>query len=108
LFKKTEKNSRFLSDYRGYLVRKKNFRRKNIVVSLQSLIRGYLSRLRFKKRLDIKIKEHKLKNAEKLIDRIKTIQSHWRGHEIRKVYKELKLDHQTRAMQIGYFNQQVK
>ena len=89
------------------MVRKKNLLRKNIIVLLQSLIRGHLSRLRFKKCLDIKIKENKLKNAEKLIDRIKTIQSHWRGHEIRKVYKELKLDHQTKAMQIGYFNQQV-
>ena len=81
--------------------------RKNLIVSLQSLIRGYLSRVRFKTRLESKIKDRKLKNAQQLMDRIKIIQSHWRGHEIRKVYKELKLDHYTKAMQVGYFNQQV-
>lgn len=53
------------------------------------------------------MKNKKQDNYERLMKRIKTIQSHWRGHEIRKVYRELKLDRNTKAMQVGYFNQQV-
>lgn len=78
------------------------------IIGLQALIRGYLIRLKFKKQLETRAINAKQKGYERIVQRIKTIQSHWRGREIRKVYKELKLDRHTKAMQIGYFNQQIE
>ena len=88
-------------------MRTRNSAKRNFLISLQALIRGYLARLKFKKIIENKLHLEKQKNYAKLIDRVKSIQSHWRGHEIRKVYRVLKLDSQTKAMQLGYFNQQV-
>ena len=82
--------------------------KQKVVVGIQSVARGYLTRLRFKTILEEKVTTSNQKSYERIMQRIKTIQSHWRGHEIRKVYKELKLDRHTKAMQVGYFNQQIE
>ena len=49
----------------------------------------------------------KEKNFEKLVNSVQTIQNHWRGYAIRKVFKDLKLDKATKSMQLDYFCQQV-
>lgn len=46
-------------------------------------------------------------NYEALLKSVKIIQSHWRGYAIRKLYRDLKLDMATKAMQFGYFCEQV-
>ena len=63
--------------------------------------------MRFKQKTLEKSKSDKEKNFEKLLKSVKTIQNHWRGYAIRKVYRDLKLDKATKAMQLDYFCQQV-
>lgn len=46
-------------------------------------------------------------NYDLLIKSAKTIQSYWRGYAIRKLYRDLRLDMATKAMQFGYFCEQV-
>lgn len=46
-------------------------------------------------------------NYDLLLKSVKTIQSHWRGYAIRKLYRDLRLDMATKAMQFGYFCEQV-
>lgn len=46
-------------------------------------------------------------NYEILLKSVKTIQSHWRGYAMRKIYRDLRLDMATKAMQFGYFCEQV-
>ena len=46
-------------------------------------------------------------NYDLLIKSAKTIQSHWRGYAMRKLYRDLRLDMATKAMQFGYFCEQV-
>lgn len=46
-------------------------------------------------------------NYDLLLKSVRTIQSHWRGYAIRKLYRDLKLDMATKAMQFGYFCEQV-
>ena len=63
--------------------------------------------MRFKEKTLEKTRIDNEKNFEKLLKSVKTIQNHWRGYAIRKVYRELKLDKATKAMQLDYFCQQV-
>ena len=97
--------------YRGYRVRKLNKELKECKSKaaslLQAQIRGYLARIRYKKKTMEKNKSDKQMHYDKLVKSIRTIQSHWRGYAIRKVYKELKVDRATKSMQFGYFCQQV-
>lgn len=75
---------------------------------MQAQIRGYLARKRFKKLIgQIRQKERSKITSERYMKSIRTIQSFWRGFAVRKVYKELKLDKATKAMQFGYFCEQV-
>lgn len=98
--------------YRGYRVRKLNKELKECKSKaaslLQAQIRGYLARIRYKKKTMERNKYEKHQNYDKLLRSIKTIQSHWRGYAVRKVYKELKLDRATKSMQFGYFCQQIE
>lgn len=124
-------------DYRGYRVRRLNKELKECKSKaaslLQAQIRGYLARLKFK-RMTMERNEtgvgaprpsqqqqqqqqansfNNINNAanrinyEALLKSVKTIQSHWRGYAIRKLYRDLKLDMATKAMQFGYFCEQV-
>jgi hypothetical protein len=82
---------------------------------LQAQIRGYLARLKFKKLAIEKCaaaKPPKNNNGSRLnydllLKSVRTIQSHWRGYSIRKLYRDLRLDMATKAMQFGYFCEQV-
>ena len=69
---------------------------------------GYLARTRYKEKTLEKSRSDKEKNFEKLLNSVKTIQNHWRGYAIRKVYRDLKLDKATKTMQLDYFCQQVR
>lgn len=46
-------------------------------------------------------------NYERVLKAVRTIQSHWRGYVIRKLYRDLRVDMATKAMQFGYFCEQV-
>ena len=63
--------------------------------------------MRYKQKISEKDKAEKEKSFEKLLKSVRTIQNHWRGYAMRKVYKDLKLDKATKTMQLDYFCQQV-
>jgi myosin-3 len=117
--------------YRGYRVRKLNKELKECksraASLLQAQIRGYLARLRFKKMAMehkmVKTGELRLLSNQQLmvggngnqrvqldllLKSVRTIQSHWRGYVMRKIYRDLRIDIATKAMQFGYFCEQVK
>lgn len=99
---------------------------------LQAQIRGYLARQKFKRMMSernlvankpskvVKQTSDELSNNsinnnssqsrinyDLLLKSVKTIQSHWRGYSMRKLYRDLRLDIATKAMQFGYFCEQV-
>ncbi len=100
------------SFWRGYRVRKLNKElvecKSKAASLLQAQIRGYLARLKYnhKKTLGKDISNDF--GYEKIIKAVRTIQSHWRGYSMRKLYRDLKLDRATKSMQFGYFCQQIE
>ena len=76
-------------------------------VMIQSQIRGYLARVHYRNELLTRKDNEKKQILERIRAAIQTIQSHWRGYAIRKVYNQLKLERAIRDMQINYFHQQV-
>ena len=74
---------------------------------IQTQIRGYLARIHYRKELLAYKDNEKKQIIERIKSAIQTIQSHWRGYTIRKVYNQLKLERSIRDMQINYFHQQV-
>ncbi len=76
-------------------------------IIIQTQVRGYLARIRYKRDLEINKINEKKRIFEKLHQSVKTIQSCWRGYAIRKLYNQIKLENALKKMQVNYFHQQV-
>jgi myosin heavy subunit len=76
--------------------------RNRAIIRLQSHVRAYLARQKYKCQLIRK------KQIEKMIKSIVIIQSMWRGYSARKNYNLFKMDKYAKTMQLNYFNQQVQ
>jgi hypothetical protein len=85
----------------------KEFRLKKITL-LQARCRGYLARVKLGKKMAEKRDNQKRSVYEKFLKSVHTIQRYWRGYEVRKVYKQIKLDRAIKAMKFSYFCQQVE
>ncbi len=101
----------YLSDYRGYQVRKiikaKNYKYLKAAVTIQAAARGYLARNKYKHQKSDLLQNERKKAYEKILKSVETIQKYWRGFKIRKLYKEASLERASQQMQLGYFYQQV-
>jgi hypothetical protein len=78
----------------------------NIIILIQSRIRGLIVRSQFKLKLDL-AKKTQVKNPNKLLKSIEMLQSYWRGYLVRKSWHNFKLEKNIKEMQMGYFCQQV-
>jgi hypothetical protein len=85
----------------------KEFKTKKIVL-LQAHCRGHLARVKFNRKLADKHDNQKRSIYDKFLKSVRTIQRYWRGYEVRKVYKQIKLDRAIKAMKFSYFCQQVE
>ncbi len=75
---------------------------------IQAAFRGHVTRKNIlATNNEFRILERK-KMVANLLRAVKTIQSHWRGWKIRKLYKEMCLELATKAMQTKYFHQQIE
>ncbi len=94
---------------RRFLTRKsENQMEQRAALMIQAAFRGHMTRKNILatnngfKQLERKRVISKIQKA------VKTIQSYWRGWKIRKIYKEMRLELATRAMQTSYFHQQIE